>query len=127
VNFATDEREIIELSMNMTPTKARYTEQTKIKQNFTKDLIFLTNSEIHTICTRHTANLHPPLLHLTKAQKGLYFSAIKIYNFLPQRIKKLSGDANIFKVTLKKFLLLNSFYSLEEYFAYDTKSDPDKN
>jgi hypothetical protein len=41
--------------------------------------IFLTNSEIHSICTRHSANLHPPLLPLTKAQKGVYFSAIKIY------------------------------------------------
>jgi hypothetical protein len=89
--------------------------------------IFLTNSEIHSICTRHTANLHPPLLHLTKAQKGVYFFTIKIYNILPQRIKKLSGDAYKFKVTLKKFLLLNSIYSLEEYFAYDTKFDPDKN
>jgi hypothetical protein len=46
---------------------------------------------------------------------------------LPQRIKKLSGDANKFKVTLKKFLLVNSFYSLEEYFAYDAKFDPNKN
>jgi hypothetical protein len=64
--------------------------------------IFLTNSEIHSIRTRYSANLHPPLLHLTKAQKGVYFSAIKIYNLLPQRIKKLSGNANKFKVTLKK-------------------------
>jgi hypothetical protein len=89
--------------------------------------IFLTNSEIYSICTRHNANLHPPLLHLTKAQKGVYFSAIKIYNLLPQRIKKLSSNANKFKVTLKKFLLVNSFYSLEEYFEYDAKSDLDKN
>jgi hypothetical protein len=42
-------------------------------------------------------------------------------------MKKLSGDANKFNVTLKKFLLVNSFYSLEEYFAYDAKSDLDKN
>jgi hypothetical protein len=46
---------------------------------------------------------------------------------MPQRIKKLSGDANKFKVTLKKFLPLNSFYSLEEYLPYDTKFDPDIN
>jgi hypothetical protein len=88
--------------------------------------ISLTNSEIHSICTRRSANLHPPLLHLTKAQKGVYFSAIKIYNSLPQRIKKLSGDVNKFKATIKKFLLVNSFYSMEEYFAYDAKID-DKN
>jgi hypothetical protein len=89
--------------------------------------IFPENSEIHSICTRHRANLHPPLLHLTKAQKGVYYSAIKIYNSLPQRIKKLSDDANKFKIALKKFLLINSFYSLDEYFAYDAKHDLDKN
>jgi hypothetical protein len=51
----------------------------------------------------------------------------KIYNSLPQKIKKLSGDANKFKITLKKFLLINSFYSLDEYFAYDAKHDLDQN
>jgi hypothetical protein len=32
-----------------------------------------------------------------------------------------------FKATLKKFLLINSFYSLEKYFTFDAKFDPDKN
>jgi hypothetical protein len=58
--------------------------------------IFPANSEIHSICTRHRASLHLLLLHLTKAQKDVYYSAIKIYNSLPLRIKKLSGDANKF-------------------------------
>jgi hypothetical protein len=74
-----------------------------------------------------SASVKERVLHLTKAQKGVYYSAIKIYNSLPQIIKKLSVDANKFKVTLKKFLLINSFYSLDEYFAYDAKHDLDKN
>jgi hypothetical protein len=49
------------------------------------------------------------------------------YNSLPQSIKQLSYDARKFKVTLKKFLLVNSFYSLEEYYTFDAKFDPDKN
>ena len=32
-----------------------------------------------------------------------------------------------FKVTFKKFLLINSFHSLEEYFTFDAKFDPHKN
>jgi len=49
-------------------------------------------------------------------QKGIYYSGIKIYNHLPTAIKNLSGDKNKFKLTLKRYLLHNSFYSLEEYF-----------
>ena len=60
-------------------------------------------------------------------KNGIYFSGIKVYNSLPQSIKQLSHDAKKFKATLKKFLLINSFYSLEEYFTFDAKFDPDKN
>jgi hypothetical protein len=41
---------------------------------------FTTNSDIHLINTRHKSNLHPPLLRLTKNQKGVYYIGIKIYN-----------------------------------------------
>jgi len=50
-------------------------------------------------------------------QKGVYYSGIKIYNHLPTAIKDLSGDKNKFKLALKRYLLLNSFYNLEEYFG----------
>jgi hypothetical protein len=39
--------------------------------------IFPTNNEMHSICTRHSDNLHPPLLNLTKAQKGVIFLALR--------------------------------------------------
>jgi hypothetical protein len=43
-------------------------------------------------------------------------------------MKQLSYDAKkIIEVTLKKFLLVNSFYSLEEYYMFDAKFDSDKN
>jgi hypothetical protein len=54
---------------------------------------FPTNKEIHSIGTRNSNNSKPSLLHLTKAQKGVYFSGIKIYNSLPQSIKELSYGA----------------------------------
>jgi len=76
---------------------------------------FIINSDIHPYNTRSNTNLYPSLARLTRYQKGAYFSGIKIYNCLPIRIKQLSGDVNKFKLTLKKFLLAGSFYSIEEY------------
>jgi len=51
---------------------------------------FITNSEVHTINTRHRSDLHPPSINLTKYQKGVYYSWIKIFSHLPQNIKNLS-------------------------------------
>jgi hypothetical protein len=80
--------------------------------------IFTTNSDIHTKNTRNKSNLYVPQSRLTKYQKGAYFAGIKIFNHLPENIKKLSGDINKFKKELKKFLLLGSFYSIEEFFDW---------
>jgi hypothetical protein len=45
--------------------------------------LFHTNNQIHNVHTRFTTNLHPPIAQLTKFQKGVYYSAIKIFNNLP--------------------------------------------
>jgi hypothetical protein len=39
-----------------------------------------------------------------------------VFNHLPPNIKSLSNEVRLFKPTLKRFLLSNSFYSLDEYF-----------
>jgi hypothetical protein len=62
---------------------------------------FTTNSDIHSINTRHKSNLYPPLLRLTKYQKGVYYTGINIYNCMPLKIKELSGNINHFKKVLK--------------------------
>jgi len=77
---------------------------------------FLSNSQVHKINTRQTFDLYVPTANLTIYQKGIYYSGIKIYNHLPAAIKDLSDDKNKFKLALKRYLLHNSFYSLEEYF-----------
>ena len=46
----------------------------------------------------------------------VYYSGIKIFNHLQTTIKNLLNDKNKFQIALRKFLLHNSFYSLEEYF-----------
>jgi len=86
---------------------------------------FMINSEIHPYNTRFNTNLHPSSTRLTKYQKGTYCLGIKIYNCLPTRIVylQLSGDVNKFKLALKKFLLVGSFYSIDEFLHWSTLGD----
>jgi hypothetical protein len=80
--------------------------------------IFTPNSDIHTKNTRNKSNLYLQQTRLAKYQKGVYFVSIKIFNHIPQGIKKRSGDTNKFKRKLKKFVLLGSFYPIEEFFGW---------
>jgi hypothetical protein len=80
--------------------------------------IFTPNSDIHTKNTINKSNLFLPQTRLTKYKKGAYFAGIKIFNHLPQKIKKLSDNTNKFRRELKKFLLLGSFYSTEEFYGW---------
>jgi len=58
--------------------------------------LFYTNNQIHCIHTRFKTNLHPPTVNLTKFQKGVYYSAIKIFNNLPYNIKDLANETVLF-------------------------------
>ena len=84
---------------------------------------FTPNSNVHSINTRHMSDLHPPSIKLTKYQKEVYYSGIKIFNYLPQNIKNLSRNVKKFKLALKRFLLRGSFYRLNEYFDWISRSD----
>jgi hypothetical protein len=78
--------------------------------------LFITNIENHNLETRQSYNLYIPQANLTIYQKGAYYSGIKIFNKLPSDIKNVNGNITKFKAALKKFLYMNSFYTLEEYF-----------
>jgi len=80
--------------------------------------LFPDNAELYTINTRNSYNLHLPLPHLTKFQKGVHYAGIKLFNHLPTSIKNTTNDTKVFKKTLKKFLLVNSFYSIEEFINF---------
>jgi len=80
--------------------------------------LFSTNYQIHSVHTRFKTNLHPPIDNLTKFQKGVYYSGIKIFNNLPHNIKDLANEIKLFRNVLQRFLLSNSFYNSEEYFNY---------
>jgi hypothetical protein len=80
-----------------------------------KDL-FITSIESHNLETRQSNNLYIPQGNLSIHQKGAYYLGIKIFNKLPSNIKNVNGNVSKFKMTLKKFLYTNSFYTLEKYF-----------
>jgi hypothetical protein len=82
---------------------------------------FKSNSEIYGRNTRHNNKLHYPTCKLTVFQKGVYYLGIKVFNWLLPNIRNLAQDVKHFKIVLRRFLLSNSFYSLEEYF--DCKFD----
>jgi hypothetical protein len=81
------------------------------------------NSEIHNINTRFSSDLHTATANLTAFQKGPFYFEIKIFNHLPTSIKRTSHDINQFRSVLKSFLIINSFYLLEEYFAWNSNKD----
>jgi hypothetical protein len=84
---------------------------------------FKSNFEVHSINTLHRFDLFPPTAKLSKFQKGVYYSGIKIFNRLPQSIKCLSGNVKKFKGALKKLLLCGSFYTLNKYLDWNSTSD----
>jgi hypothetical protein len=46
--------------------------------------MFKPNTEVYTISTRDSSDLYLPSAHLTKVQRGLYHSAVGVFNCLPQ-------------------------------------------
>jgi len=80
--------------------------------------LFLDNAELYTIKTRNSYNVHPPLSHLTKYQKGVHYAGIRIFSHLPTSIKSIANETKELKKTLKRFLLDNSFYSMDEFFNH---------
>jgi hypothetical protein len=78
--------------------------------------LFTRNLEVHNHNTRSVKNFHLPITNLTIYQGGPYYTGIKIFNYLPTHIKNIANEMPVFKKTLKRFLLDNSFYSIDEYF-----------
>jgi hypothetical protein len=78
---------------------------------------FLTNSSLNSINTRNKHHLHRPIANLSCFQKGASYSAIRIFNNLPQSTASHRNEKPQFKVALKKILYAHSFYSVDEFFA----------
>jgi hypothetical protein len=79
--------------------------------------LFLTNATVHNFPTRTHNDLHLPIANLSVFQKGVYLYGVKIFNNLPTDLKQTFYSVYKLKKALKRFLLDNSFYSLEEFYG----------
>ena len=59
--------------------------------------LFLGNADLCSIKTRNSHNLHLPLPHLTKYQKGVHYAGVWLFNHLPNSIKKTANETKVFK------------------------------
>jgi hypothetical protein len=76
---------------------------------------FQRNTDVHNLNTRHKYDLHIPNTNLTKYQKGVYYTGIKLFNNLPPTIKSLNHDIKVLKPALKDYLLTHSSYSVDDF------------
>lgn len=77
-----------------------------------KDL-YAKNSDTHNYPTRNQCLLRAPYHRLTTTQKYVDFWGVKVYNKLPKKMCEL--HINKFTKELKKLLLQNAYYSVEEF------------
>jgi hypothetical protein len=79
---------------------------------------FTFNSSVHDLNTRHRTKLHKPQVRLKLYQQSLYYSCINIYNHLPDYLAVLILDKKRFLQHVKKYLIDNPFYTMEEFLEY---------
>ena len=82
-----------------------------VKQN--TDL-YRSHEDYHNYPTRNNTNLVPDFSRLERSRNGSRYFAVKFYNCIPANIKCLSF--NQYKKIIKDYLILNAFFSFEEYF-----------
>jgi hypothetical protein len=77
---------------------------------------FDTNKDCYEVNTRQNMNLHMYQINWAMYGKGVYHTAVKVFNGLLYNLKEISNNPKKFKANLKDFLYSNSFYTLEEFF-----------
>ena len=78
---------------------------------------FQTNLSLHGLDTRNKNQLHLPISSHSCSQKGVSYSAMKIFNSLPNNIKNRRNDRVHFNVVLCKYLTVINFVHLQNYLS----------
>jgi hypothetical protein len=73
------------------------------------------NFTVHGINTRNKLQLYKMASNLALYQRGVYFMGIKVFNKLPGFIADIVSDKRRYILTLKKYVIEKSFYSLEDF------------
>ena len=71
------------------------------------------NSDYHDYSTRGRNDIRPQHCRLTRSQRSPLYMSITFFNKLPPNTRNLTNS--VLKARLKKFLLKNSFYSVQEF------------
>lgn len=71
----------------------------------------------HQYNTRNTTNFAMPIHHLTLYEKKPCYAGARLFNLLPEQLKRIHQERN-FKKHLTKWLLEHSFYTLEEFVTW---------
>lgn len=84
-----------------------------IKQNKS---CYRSHQDNHSYDTRHGRSLIPAYWRLKRCRDGPGYWAIRMFNVLPEHIKVLPFDQYV--KSIKKTLLGNAFYSIDEFLSY---------
>jgi hypothetical protein len=57
-----------------------------------------------------------PSCSLTVFQNGVYYTGVKVFNYLPIELKWLIESSMKFKVAIRRYLVSHCFYTLDEFF-----------
>jgi hypothetical protein len=68
--------------------------------------------------TRNKNQLHRPIANFSCFQKGVSYAGVKSFDILPSSISHLRNDKLRFKVSLQRYLMDHSFYSLAEFLMH---------
>jgi len=75
--------------------------------------------QLHEYNTRNRNNFLLPIHHLTLTEEKPSYIGPKLFNMLPGHLKKISTEKH-FKKELQGWLLTRPFYSLEEYYTWNS-------
>jgi hypothetical protein len=79
---------------------------------------FAFNFSVHSTNTRKKVQLHRPTANFAPYQRGVYYASIKIFNTVPASTAELVKDSEQFMSALKRFSIVQSFYSTYKYLNY---------
>ena len=79
--------------------------------------IFQTNSSTQCINMKTKYHLLRPNANLSCFRKSTFYAGTKIFNSLPPRVTILKNDNTKLKASLRKYLNIQSFYSVDEFFT----------
>jgi hypothetical protein len=70
------------------------------------------------ISSRKEVQLHRPVENFASYQRGVYYLNIKIFHTLPASVAEIIGCKKHFILALERFVIIESFYSINEYLNY---------